>query len=110
MQAYDWPGNVRELEHLIEQSIILSETSTLELARPLVRTRHAAPISSAEPEFKSWQDAERDNILAVLRFTGGRIRGKGGAAELLDIKANTLDSRMQKLSIGKEYTVSAPAE
>jgi len=35
----------------------------------------------------------------VLETTGGRIRGSGGAAELLGLKATTLRSRMQRLGL-----------
>ena len=44
-------------------------------------------------------DAERAHIQAALTQAGGRIRGAGGAAELLDIKPTTLESRIQKLGI-----------
>ena len=42
---------------------------------------------------------ECENILAALRQTGWRIRGPGGAAELLDIKSTTLASRIKKLGL-----------
>jgi transcriptional regulator with GAF, ATPase, and Fis domain len=37
----------------------------------------------------------------VLRKTNGRIRGRNGAAELLNLKPTTLESRMQRLGISK---------
>ena len=42
---------------------------------------------------------ERDNILAALRKTRWKIYGPGGAAELLDINAATLASRVRKLAL-----------
>jgi transcriptional regulator with GAF, ATPase, and Fis domain len=44
---------------------------------------------------------ERENILAALSQSGGRIRGPGGAAELLGLKPTTLASRIKALGIGK---------
>jgi transcriptional regulator with GAF, ATPase, and Fis domain len=39
------------------------------------------------------------HIESALRRTRGRIEGKGGAAELLDINPHTLRARMRKLGI-----------
>ncbi|NVO32266.1 sigma 54-interacting transcriptional regulator [Hymenobacter lapidiphilus] len=103
MQHYHWPGNVRELEHLIEQSLILSESRLLELAQPLAPPTSNSVAFQGEWPVRTWQDAERDNILAALRLTEGRIRGPRGAARLLDIHPNTLDTRMQKLGISKAF-------
>ena len=45
---------------------------------------------------------ERDHILAVLESCNWKISGKGGAAEILDVNVNTLNSRIKKLGIEKE--------
>jgi transcriptional regulator with GAF, ATPase, and Fis domain len=42
---------------------------------------------------------ERAHIVRVLASTKGKISGAGGAAEVLDLHANTLRYRMKKLSI-----------
>jgi GAF domain-containing protein len=42
---------------------------------------------------------ERENIVAALEATRGRIYGRGGAAELLGLKPTTLASRLKKLGI-----------
>ena len=52
--------------------------------------------------FKTMIENERDHILAVLESCNWKISGKGGAAEILDINANTLNSRIKKLGIEKE--------
>ena len=92
MEAYSWPGNVRELRNVIERAMILSNGPVLEvlLAKTAVLTV-VAPTTLV--------DAERAHILAALTQAGGRIRGAGGAAELLDVKPTTLESRMQRLGI-----------
>jgi formate hydrogenlyase transcriptional activator len=45
------------------------------------------------------QAAMRETILAALTQANNRVRGRGGAAELLHIKPTTLESRMKKLDI-----------
>jgi len=114
LKAYTWPGNIRELENVMEQAVILADgRHPLALGRPLLSPWAAAlsasnspPETSPEPrtlaEVKQRQEqAERDNILAVLKRANGKIRGKGGAAELLEIKPTTLEYRMDKLGIRK---------
>ena len=44
---------------------------------------------------------EVDHIRSVLEATGWRIRGRGGAADLLGMKPTTLESRMAKLGINR---------
>ena len=45
------------------------------------------------------KECERDHILRALQETAWRIRGPGGASEILDIKPTTLEARMSKLGI-----------
>ncbi|NTW50931.1 MAG: hypothetical protein HGB19_14620, partial [Chlorobiales bacterium] len=52
---------------------------------------------------KEKTDTERRMILGALEQTGGRVSGKGGAAELLDINPKTLFAKMQKLGIKKVH-------
>jgi transcriptional regulator with GAF, ATPase, and Fis domain len=42
---------------------------------------------------------ERRHIQRILKVAGNRVRGSGGAAELLAINPSTLNSRMRKLGI-----------
>jgi transcriptional regulator with GAF, ATPase, and Fis domain len=44
-------------------------------------------------------ELEGEHIRAVLKMTNWRVRGSGGAAERLGIKATTLESRMARLGI-----------
>lgn len=50
----------------------------------------------------SLKNVERNHILETLQITGWKVRGTGGAAELLDIHPSTLYSRMKKLGIRKK--------
>jgi formate hydrogenlyase transcriptional activator len=95
---YAWPGNIRELEHVIERAAIRTRSSTLELTEPLTASPLPTTLPSLAP-VKSMQEATRDIILAALAQSNNRIRGQGGAAELLNLKPTTLESRMKKLEI-----------
>ncbi len=48
---------------------------------------------------KPFDQAERDNILVALNLSNYRIRGKGGAAELLNIKPTTLEAKMVRMDM-----------
>lgn len=96
LQGYHWPGNVRELENIIERSMIVSPGSTLHLADKLETPK---TIDHGSLEIKSLAETERDHIIRVLEQTRWKIEGKRGTAELLDINASTLRTRMRKLGI-----------
>ena len=110
LERHDWPGNVRELENVIERALIVSPPNKpLNLVQPL-----SGPATPADPvisvqkfstieEIKQRQEQyERDLIETALRESKGKIRGTGGAAEKLDIKPTTLESKMIRLGIRKE--------
>ncbi|GAB3502470.1 hypothetical protein GCM10027341_30500 [Spirosoma knui] len=100
--AYPWPGNIRELEHVLERAAILSRSTTLELAEPLRPTPVSSELALNESRSEPIQPIQvtmRAAILAALAKSGGRIRGQGGAAELLHLKPTTLEARMKKLHI-----------
>lgn len=111
LQNYNWPGNVRELRNVIERSVILARGGTLEFVLPTgspppaTPQRHSvAALAGEDPGYLTeaeLQRRERDNLLTVLRKANWKIKGPGGAAELLGVKATTLLSRMQKWGIQK---------
>ena len=104
---YDWPGNIRELQNVIERAVILSQGGALQFDTMLNHTT-LHPLVPAVSEAKGevltrtqLKARERDNILAALAQSNGKIYGAGGAAELLGIKATTLASWMKSLQIEK---------
>ena len=107
LNAYNWPGNIRELENVLEQSVILNDgKSKLELKRglSLMTTELAdeASINTLEDVKQIQRETERGYIISILKKANGRIRGVNGAAELLNIKPSTLESKMAKLNIKRE--------
>ena len=58
-------------------------------------------------KLRTLEEMERSYIEEVLSHCGGKIAGKGGAAEILGMKRTTLISRMEKLGIRKMPAGSA---
>jgi transcriptional regulator with GAF, ATPase, and Fis domain len=92
LRRYSWPGNVRELRNVIERAVIVAKTPRLVVNLPQV-------TAATPPRSMRLDDLETEQIRSVLDSVGWRVRGPGGAAELLGLKPNTLDSRMAKLGI-----------
>ena len=106
LAAYHWPGNVRELEHTLERAVLLSTGPTLEV--PSLHSEAAR--TDLVPKEDTWvpmsmHEWERRCIQATLRYCDGRVRGKGGAAELLEMHPSTLDARIRKLGIKKKVVI-----
>jgi transcriptional regulator with GAF, ATPase, and Fis domain len=94
LMRYSWPGNIRELKNVIERAMIVSQ-KTLEVVPPTTSLQE-------EPAQHNLKDMERRHILSVLKSTGWRIAGKGGAAEKLGLKRTTLISKMEVLGIKQQ--------
>jgi len=99
---YDWPGNIRELQNVLERSVILTKGSVLQVAVPeLIGNASALPVrgkSSAES-----YNAERERILKALEEAKGLVGGPNGAAARLGLKRTTLQSRMRKHNIARQF-------
>lgn len=98
LQRYMWPGNVRELRNVIERAIILGDSSTLRLPPGPVNDdiqMEDSPLTLEEAE----ESYMRAHISKVLERTRWRIRGVGGAAEILALKPTTLEARIRKLGL-----------
>jgi len=111
LQQYGWPGNVRELQNVIERAVILARGGPLPL-EAILRDFDTARTSAPSPRSAKglpasvvsrheWRRQERANLEAALSQAGGKIYGKGGAAELLGMKPTTLLSRIKALKISR---------
>ena len=125
LEDYPWPGNVRELENVVERAVILSRDGVLRLDLALPecgdedvdagpRTLEPAALEPAALEqartmlperglltVAELRELERQNFMNALELAGGRVAGKGGAAELLGMKASTLTYQLRSLGIEK---------
>lgn len=100
LMNYNWPGNIRELENIIERALILSRNEVLEYGGwlPVVK---AETIKTTTPV--KLQDLEKEHIIEVLKKTRWKVSGENGAAKILGLNATTLEARMKKLGIQREY-------
>lgn len=119
LQSYDWPGNIRELENVIERAVILSRNNKLILDIQQKKwLSHQATQVTTEPATAAnnilsrdeLRQREKENILRALSTTQGKIFGDDGAAMLLNMKASTLASRLQRWGIDKRNFKSAGAQ
>jgi transcriptional regulator with GAF, ATPase, and Fis domain len=119
LEEYDWPGNVRELENVLERAVILGRESgdlKLGLQRPRGAPRNLSQGGGTveSPSFSlsilsrdELKKREVENIMAALGQSKGKVFGRGGAAELLDVKPTTLASKLKALGIEKRF-ISGP--
>jgi PAS domain S-box-containing protein len=116
LSQYPWPGNVRELQNVIERAAILARNGRVRIDLPeggAVTTGRRMQASAAKPTVLTDDDRrERDriNIMAALEACGGKVFGRGGAAEMLDVKPTTLASRIKTLGIRFERGTQAPEQ
>jgi formate hydrogenlyase transcriptional activator len=97
LSRYHWPGNIRELENLVERAVILTQGTHLQV--PLLELK----IEARQPPAPSptLQEAEREQVLRVLRDTHWVIGGPDGAAARLGLKRTTLTSKIKKLGLSR---------
>ena len=94
---YDWPGNIRELENIVERAVILNHGPLLRFSGLFPSLLDSAPTT--DDAEMTLDDNERHHIIRTLKKTNWKVRGLGGAAELLNINPSTLAFRMKKLGI-----------
>jgi len=109
LEAYGWPGNIRELQNVIERAVITARLGMLRFDLPIPSEAPAGRIELHSPtetepavvKEHEMRQHERDNIMAALRQSQGRIYGAGGAAELLGLRPTTLSARIKKFGLKK---------
>jgi len=111
LRKHRWPGNVRELGNVLERAAILAQGNILgpgdlDLPQHSLREPNFELEEDTEP-ILTLAEAERHHILKALRRTNGKIYGDNGAAQLLDLKPSTLQSRMKKLGIRRKVVATA---
>ena len=100
LTRYVWPGNIRELQNVIERSVILTQGNVLTIAMPECQT---TPGTAGGRDSDMAPSMGRQRILQALKEAKGIVGGPNGAAASLGMKRTTLQSRMRKLKIDREY-------
>lgn len=104
LTGHDWPGNIRELENLIERNVLLAKEEEIHfIALPNLALIQTIPATPAAP-ISTMIENERQHILAALKKCKGKIWGEGGAADLLNLPPTTLNSKMKRLGIKKDFS------
>ena len=101
LMRYDWPGNIRELQNVLERSVILTSGNTLRVAMPDVTD--TGTKTALNRHSKTSESSERQRIVKALEDARGQVGGSDGAAARLGLKRTTLQSRMRKYNIAREY-------
>lgn len=93
-----WKGNARELRSFLEEAVVLSEASILDVGGTLLPLNTG---SSSDEKFVTLhamvEEAERRHIRSALERTGGSVMK---TSELLGISRKTLWEKMKRLRIG----------
>ncbi|MGB7283015.1 MAG: sigma 54-interacting transcriptional regulator, partial [Candidatus Acidiferrum sp.] len=104
-QDYPWPGNIRELQNVVERAVVLCDGETFAVDETWLK--RSLPREPSRPGVLSKglgrldETQEKEVIEAALTETGGRVSGPSGAATLLGIPRQTLESKIASLGINK---------
>lgn len=106
LTSYLWPGNIRELRHTIERALLFGpHDSTLELMRHTYHNdigkeagRPSIP-AAMKPGFLPLDELIAEHLAKVMHSTHGKIKGPGGAAEILRMDPGTLRYQLKKYGL-----------
>lgn len=108
LKAYDWPGNVRQLEHIIDQIIIVNNTTKItteilppEIANAASRSRPDTdtPSGIGDKLIPSISQMEQQLIVQALKLTSNSVPS---AAKHLGLSEATLYRKIRKYGISRE--------
>ena len=104
LMHYHWPGNIRELEHQIERSVIMADANTIKAFHlPVFNPKNHNQLLEGT-QLKTIDDSERDLIIKTLKYCKGKVSGQGGAAEILGVPSTTLNAKIKRLGIKKNFS------
>ena len=109
LMEYHWPGNIRELQNVMERAVIVARKGKLNINLPAGSEFSEQPdqknsIASMAPLTKILTsneivELERLNLKRALAACGGKVSGKNGVAQLLDMKPTTVYSRIKNWNL-----------
>jgi formate hydrogenlyase transcriptional activator len=108
LMLYHWPGNIRELEHQIERSVLLTQGHTIKMiqlpfAAPVNHSENGVDKTESMMPIRTIDEHERELIIRTLRHCAGKVSGPNGAAALLGVPSTTLNAKIKRLGIRKNF-------
>jgi DNA-binding NtrC family response regulator len=97
LQKQSFDGGIEELKRAVVSVVFKLDKPKSSGVLPVSNSGAAIQFGAILP----YEDMSKMYLEAVLEKTGGKIYGKGGAADLLDMKPTTLQSRLKKLGISR---------
>ena len=97
---FDWPGNVRQLQNAVFEAVAMSGEGVMRF--PLGSNSEGGKFLPQEERarmIKPFDDMVRQYLEQALESAGGKIQGKGSAAEMLELNPNTLRTKLDKYGI-----------
>jgi formate hydrogenlyase transcriptional activator len=98
-KKYRWPGNVRELQNVIERAVILCEGETFSVDANWLVAAKSKSSGRSVTLATDLATREKTMIESALREASGRVSGTNGAAAILGMPRQTLESKLRKLGI-----------
>jgi formate hydrogenlyase transcriptional activator len=99
---YHWPGNIRELQNVLERSVILTGGAVLQVPMHELIGKPGSVTLPGRSTAES-NHGERERILNALEQAKGKVGGPDGAAARLGLRRTTLQSRMRKYNISRQF-------
>lgn len=101
LKQYAFPGNVREMKNLMERLVLLSQNGVINKNILPMEVRfpgkpHTCFYFESKPLDEIMREVETNAIMDALLRSGGN---KAKAAQILQVPASTLKSRIEKLQL-----------
>lgn len=99
LTSYNWPGNIRELQHIIERLVLMTDGSIITQFEIPEDDELQEVVEHRQEMPEKLDPYNKNTIIDALNQTRGKVSGRGGAAELLNIPAPSLSYQMKKMGI-----------
>jgi transcriptional regulator with GAF, ATPase, and Fis domain len=96
LSGYSWPGNIREMQNVMERAVLLATDGRLHFD---LSTENRTSGGNQFDDLPTLDNLQSRYIAFVLKKTGGKLSGPGGASEILGMKRTSLYNRMKKLGL-----------